>query len=138
MVSMPLCCCSFRSMGKCCSPLSEGDRPAQAHAETDEPANEHAHCHGGHCHSDTPADTHSDAPRDDDGERCACGKSLTKTGLVEKPAIEIPAPTLVAILPFVAESGWLVKCPQCAMVLSAEPDVGPATSLLRQHCALIV
>ncbi len=138
MASMPLCCCTFRSLGKCCSTLGARDALAEAHADLDGPEDEHAHCHGGHERTDAPPGTDPSGPGHDDGNKCACGKSLTKMGVVGKPVVEIPAPALVALLPLPSMPSVDEVPSQLARISAARPPLPPATSLLRQHCALTV
>jgi len=138
MVSMPLCCCTFRSLGRCCSTVGERQTPVHAETAGDGSEDEHAHCHGGHAHSDAPSGTEPCAPGHGDGNTCACGKSLTKMGVIGKPVIEIPAPALVAILPWPTTPSVESMPSQPANILAARPLVPPATTLLRLHCALTV
>lgn len=137
MASMPLCCCSFRSVGKCCS-TGGGGPMARADDAGDRCVDEHVHCHGGHSHCDAPAKTTPCAPSPDDSQKCACGKSLTKMGVIGKPVVEISALALVAILPWPTMPAAESMPSQFASISAARPLEPPATTLLRQHCALNV
>lgn len=137
MVSMPLCCCSFRSAGTCCS-LGEIQHPAVADAAGDGCIDGDGHCHGGHGHCGTPADKKPGAPSHDGGDQCACGKSLKKIGVVDKPVVEIPSPALVAILPWPNTPSADLMPRQSALGSATQAPEPPPTSLLRQHCALTV
>lgn len=137
VVSMPLCCCTFRSLGKCCpsqdaAPTTSAARVASEHANHD-----HSHCHAVRGEAD-----HHDVAKpcspSDDGDTCGCGKSLTKLGIVGKPVVEIPAPAMVAILPIADYVPVAAMPSQSARAEAAKPALPPATSLLRLHCALTV
>ena len=136
-VSMPLCCCSLRSLGKCCPSQSSPVVAGHSHAESDHEHEEHASCHGGHDHDDSQPDSKPCTPSSDtDG--CGCGKSLTKLGVVAKPVVELHAPALVAILP-TAETLPVEEVASIrARATAARPVLPPVTSLLRLHCALTV
>lgn len=138
VVSMPLCCCTFRSWGRCCSAVGERQSPVHSETVGDGSEDEHAHCHGGHAHSDAPSGTEPCGPGHGEGDKCACGKSLTKMGVIGKPVVEIPAPALVAILPWPNTPPTESMPSRPASTSAARPLLPPATSLLRQHCALIV
>lgn len=136
---MPLCCCTFRSLGGCCSAVSERLNPAHPETVGDGSEDEHSHCHGGHKHSDAPSGTEPCAPGHGDSNKCACGKSLTKMGVIGKPVLEIPAPSLVAILPWPTVPTAELMPSQFASISAAQPLFLPrATTLLRLHCALTV
>lgn len=137
VVSMPLCCCSFRSLGTCCPSQSSPVAAGHAHAESDLGHDEHASCHGGHDHGESQPDSKPCIP-DDDGDGCGCGKSLTKLGVVAKPVVEVPAPALVAILPTPEMLPVEEVVYTRVRARAASPVLPPITSLLRLHCALTV
>ena len=136
MVSMPLCCCNFRSLGRCCGPV--GAPASSSHVHEHGAVDEHADCHGGHEVTNAPSGTDPCGPGHDDGDQCACGKSLTKMGLVGKPVVEIPALAFVAILPLPTMPLADSVPTHVASFWAARLLVPPATTLLRLHCALTV
>jgi len=59
-------------------------------------------------------------------------------GVVGKPGVEIPTPALVALLPWSAAPSTESMPSRLAIIYGARPVLPPATTLLRQHCALTV
>lgn len=132
MVSMPLCCCSLRSLGVCCTSATSVRVENDGAGATD-------CCHAGSHDSDIAArtDSHPCVPGDD-GKPCRCGKSLTKLGLLAKPAIELPEMAFDTVLP-PCDARPIDESPTlCARAPSGRLVTPPPTSLLRLHCALTV
>ena len=110
-----LCCCMGAGLGH------------TAHA--DEP---HAHaCCAGH---DAHADGHSKAPAEK--HTCQCSTQAVKA-LVKSPELKMPALAMI-----LREWSWSMLPPfkpiLRTLAIAREGIPAPPTSLLRQHCALIV
>jgi hypothetical protein len=141
-MGLQLCCCNIENLlGAGCSdhPTGGSDQVLAASIAHHE-HNDHSHCNGNH-HADSSApDHHSSSPcgpwdQHDDGE-CACGAHDKAANLLQQSALDGPL-TVVAILPIptVLISSFTVSAPQHGDMHAVLP---PPTSLLRQHCALIV
>jgi len=147
MISMPMCCCTFRALGTCCGDSEQNPSVAQAATQSSESdaseqhivdAPNHGHCHGGHCHAAPDVGTTNSQPTHGSDKPCDCGKSHTKMGLVNYQVPEVPAPALVAILPELNFERGAVMSAHIVRMWAMKPESPPSTALLQLHCALTV
>jgi hypothetical protein len=75
---------------------------------------------------------------ENDGQRCRCGKNEGKVVPDQSPTIDLPAPALLAILDRPAWSGIAPLESSRRLIRNVSGVARPPTSLLRQHCALVV
>lgn len=143
-LAVPFCCCDLRSLlSGCasCDTSTGGDtRTVAVHDDSeahDTPAT-HSHCHGHSPKGDEQdGSTPAEAPEKDQHD-CSCGKNTGKMLTVQKSTVELPVPVVIAVL------AWAQPVDQVplALIRGHERDQRvvqrPQTSLLRQHCALIV
>ena len=131
---MPFCCCSLNTLvGACqaCDEHGDDDGVAACHHGA---ANSHTAGTGHHDEDSSPG--HQDQPKRDQGP-CTCDQSKQTTIGVEKNTIELPTPVVAYVLPE-WEAVWLPHNDSLALSSENQAVRKPATSLLRQHCALIV
>ena len=116
--ALPLCCCSVEALARA--------TPCGGRAGDAVPA----------CHAD-PRSGHDDpAPGPDD---CDCGSQKRAMTGCEGPAIDAPDAAPTAIMEW-SEAAWTIGVPRLCAYARREgeaPSRAP-TSLLRQHCALMV
>ena len=132
---MPFCCCSLNSLlsvCRACEATEDGNAVGVCHGH----GSSDRHTAGSQHHDEDSAPTQPDQPKRDDGP-CTCDKSKQTTVGVEKNTSELPAPVVAYVLPE-WESSWLPHGDPLARRCDNWALRKPATSLLRQHCALIV
>lgn len=145
VVAVPLCCCDLRSLlGGCASCEAAPDKDGAetvSHDHADVTTHEHGACHQ-HAtgHAAESADTHSRPPCNPENDKhdCDCGKNNSKMLTVEKSTVELPAPVIVATLDWTHVAELVPTAVSRAHYRDASAIARPPTSLLRQHCALIV
>jgi len=142
-VAVPFCCCDFHSLlsgcASCEAPARQIDAEAVAHVHDDGAGHHHAahHEHSADPVTDGDQGTTPCGPGDEKHD-CNCGKTDGMMLTVQKSTVELPAPVVVAVL------AWAQPVDQVplALIRGHERDQRvvqrPQTSLLRQHCALIV
>jgi len=143
-IGLQLCCCNVKTLlGGCC----QGDGSATAISMAIGDRHHDSHHHDGSddgagpCHSHPlkdqgqPADPCGPCDHNDNGG-CACGTHDKAPNPVSKTPVAIP-PIGVAILapPAIVASPLTIGACRCAGLHAVRL---PPTSLLRQHCALIV
>lgn len=139
-VTIPLCCCSFRSWLGGQSGCHGGRSLVESAAAPNDalPAcHRHAQAKGpGEDGTDTSPGSPGGPTEEPDGP-CTCGKHYTGTSGIEKPGADLSPPVLVAVLPIVAPdltgAALAVRTARHGHV-----PLRPQTSLLRLHCALVV
>lgn len=132
---MPFCCCSLHTLASVCQACEKhGDDDAGGGCHGHGTADQKAADTGHHAQASSPG--HQDEPDRDQGP-CTCDKSKQTTISVEKSTIDLPAPVLVFVLPE-WEPSWLPHGDSLPLSSESWALRKPATSLLRQHCALIV
>lgn len=143
-VAVPFCCCDLRSLLSGCSSCDASTgghtRTVAAHNDlaADDGLSTHSHCHGHSPKGDEQGgSTPAEAPEKDQHD-CSCGKNTGKMLTVAKTTLELPAPVVIAVLDWTLCADVLP--PALLRGLDREMWVieRPQTSLLRQHCALIV
>lgn len=144
-MAVPFCCCNFHAWFSpfvaCYAPSSEV-LPAEApHIHRDGDTHDHA-AHNGeaaepiHDNSHTPR-PHPCAPGKDQHD-CDCIKSSGRMLTFPKATIEFPAPLMDAVIVWQAITEFLPPTVSGAFQKPPRIVEPPPTSLLRQHCALIV
>lgn len=143
-IGLQVCCCNVKTLlGGCCQggrsettlSMAIGDRHHDSH-----------HHHGsddggGPCDSIHPLKDHGPpaapcGPCDHDNGGCACGTHDKAPNLVVKTSAAIPAMGVVILAPpAILASPLTISVSRYAGLHAVRP---PQTSLLRQHCALIV
>ena len=130
---MPFCCCSLHILMTACESCTGNGSGAPCHGDGE--GSDHNLEAGPHHDEDgTPAQPKK--PGHDNGP-CTCDKQKQTTIGVEKTTIDLPTPVLAYVLP-----AWDANTlPHGHFMVSFCENRAlqrPATSLLRQHCALIV
>ncbi len=134
---LQFCCCNLEAVFQVCTACADHSAPASAdHAHNqDELSGEH-HSHE---HATASEDQHDPLPCDEHHEHgeCKCGSHNMAKSLPEKPRLELPVLTLIAVL---SEPEFKAsEFDSCLSSLNLNEGVfRPPTSLLRQHCALTV
>jgi len=134
---LQFCCCNLETMFRVC--LSCGDHSVAASADHGHHHHDLASEHAGHAHATGPEDRHEVPPSREhqhDGD-CTCGSHEVAKSLPEKPRLELPALSLIAVLPepeFDDPGFTSISC----RWTPTESVFRPPTSLLRQHCALTI
>lgn len=134
-IGLQLCCCNLETMFRVCVACDDHAAPAEAaltHHHDEPSSGDHSHDH-----PTTTEDQHGPSPCNDhheDGE-CTCESHESAKSPPEQPRLELPAASLIAVLPEPqfdqpgsASISW--RWTPVARI------VRPPTSLLRQHCAL--
>lgn len=136
-IGLQLCCCDLEAMFRACMACGDHSAPAAAdHAhDHDEPAG----AHHSHDHSTASEDQRDPSPCDDHHEQgeCTCESHEMAKSLPQKPQVELPVVTLMAVLPAPAYNDVARE----QRVYRKAPNEGgfrPPTSLLRLHCALTI
>jgi hypothetical protein len=138
-IGLQLCCCNLRVFfGGGCQDEQHVAHTQSVHADREGDAH-HTHCRG-HDHGSTPAphdDGHPTNPCDHhDTGGCACGTHDKAPNLVAKICLDI-SPVVIAILPSPTILAPL-RTLSAARYATLHAVLLPPTSLLQQHCALIV
>lgn len=144
-VGMQLCCCSTAWFGcAACTNGAGASLATGAHGGHDDLVASHDHDPmTGHDHGVSKSVPHDDGSpcgghdgKPDKG-KCTCSTQDPKSRASEPSKVDLPTPVLVAVLPT-----WDPIPPSPvgfrSLSLLERPLVRPATSLLHQHCALIV
>ncbi len=133
----PFCCCNLHSVMNVCEVCGEhGHRDADGDDDHDGGNAPHTHANVAHHHDEDSLPAQQDKHKNDQ-KRCNCdGNKLTSIGL-DKSTIEFPASALLFLLPR-WETSWYPRWPLMALPSENRSPLRPATSLLYQHCALIV
>lgn len=130
---MPICCCSLHSLITACE-ACEGHGGGEAEHRHGG-VSDHRHASGRHHNQDTtPAQP--EKPGHDDGP-CTCDKQKQTTFGVVKTTVELPTPVLAYVLP-AWDPNTLLRWRTMTSCCENRAPHRPTTSLLRQHCALIV
>ena len=143
VVAVPFCCCNFRSLLTTCSSCQassvmedvEASRGHLHDADRDH-AVPHHHATGHTQHGDGKSPV--PCGPGDEKHKCNCEKNDGKMLTVQKSTVELPMPVVVAILEWSMAADML---PPAAIRVEYRRNLAiarPLTSLLRQHCALIV
>ena len=139
-VWMPLCCCDLQSFTSVCVACQDdGDaRSGVAHPEADGAVHQHSPL--SHHHDDDSVPPSMPPPKhgnDHNKGPCTCDDHKQTTVGILKATIELPTPALAYILPD-WEPSWSMPGLSAAHWSVSRAPLRPLTSLLRQHCALVV
>ncbi len=143
VVAVPFCCCNFHSMLTTCSSCQAAPVAKEveaSHGRSHDADHDHAvphqhatgHTQGGSGESPAPCGP------GDEKHKCNCEKNDGKMLTVQKSTVELPTPVIVAVLDWSMAVDLL---PSAAIRVQYRGNLAiarPPTSLLRQHCALIV
>ncbi|MBL8765169.1 MAG: hypothetical protein JNM07_12960 [Phycisphaerae bacterium] len=143
VVAVPLCCCNFRSLLSTCSscqaaPVAEEVEASHGHshdADRDHAA-PHQHASGHKQHEDGQSSV--PCGPGDEKHHCNCEKNDGKMLTVQKSTVELPMPVVVAILDWSMAVDMLPPASNRVQYRGNPAIARPLTSLLRQHCALVV
>jgi hypothetical protein len=133
----PFCCCNLHTLLSVCEPCGHrGHCCSDADNEHDGGGADHGFASGAHDHDGDTSPAPSDQSRHDK-KPCRCeSQKQTSIGL-DKNTIEFAAPAMLYILP-----SWdLAWAPRWSLMPRSRANASPLipdTSLLRQHCALVV
>ena len=138
---LPFCCCDLQSLTSVCVACQDDDGVQNriAYPNADWTLQNHSalsHCHE---HDSAPPSTPGSPKHGNDHDKgpCTCNDHKQTTVGVLKATIEFPTPVLAYILP-----DWepIQSIPGLSAVHWSDSGapLRPPTSLLRQHCALIV
>jgi len=136
-IGLQVCCCNLEAMFRVC--IACGDHAAPALADLTHSHNGPASAHHSHDHPTTAEDQHESSPCNDHHEQgeCTCESHELAKSLPEKPRLELPAISLIAVLPE-PQFENLGFAPVSCRWAPTESVFRPPTSLLRQHCALTI
>lgn len=143
VVAVPFCCCNFRSLLSTCSScqaMPAAEEVDASHGHSHDADSDHAVPHQ-HARDQTQhGDGESPAPcgPGDNKHQCNCEKNDGKMLTVQKSTVELPMPVVVAILDWSMAVDMLPPFSTRVLYRGNLAVARPLTSLLRQHCALIV
>jgi hypothetical protein len=143
VVAVPFCCCNFRSLLSACSscqaaPVAEEVEASLGHSHDADGDHATPHQHAtGHKQHEGGQSSVPCGPGDEK-HHCNCEKNDGKMLTVQKSTVELPMPVVVAILDWSMAVGMLLPATDQVQFRGSSAIVRPPTSLLRQHCALIV
>lgn len=134
---MPWCCCILRTLmadSRACGDHRHQD--ADAAGASDGSSVSHVDACGGHQHDEVSVPL---SPQGDpqDQKPCTCDSHKQTTIGLDKTTIEFPATVVLFPLPN-WDLSWAPRWSSMALRTENWNQLRPATSLLRQHCALIV
>jgi hypothetical protein len=134
---MPFCCCNLRSILSDCASCEADSGGKGPVGHRHDSGALHQHAAPMQSHQDGPQDQPTKGGHDHDKRACTCDHNKQTTIGIAKSTIDFPVPVLAYIQPY-----W--EPTRSLQVLCAGPrsdalaHLKPPTSLLRQHCALIV
>lgn len=136
-IGLQVCCCNLETMLRAC--IACDDHAAPAPADLAHNHDEPAGAPHSHDHPTTAEDQQDSSPGDDHHEQgeCTCESHELVKSLPEKPRSELPAFTLIAVLPEPRFDDRGFSSISCRWA-PTERVFRPPTSLLRQHCALTI
>ncbi|MFA6043891.1 MAG: hypothetical protein WC718_02805 [Phycisphaerales bacterium] len=145
VVAVPFCCCNFRSLLSTCSscqaaPAAEEEEVEASHGYSYHADSDHAapHQHAtGHKQHEEGQSSIPCGPGDEK-HHCNCEKNDGKMLTVQNSTVELPMPVVVAILDWSIAVDMLPPAATRVLYRGNVAVARPLTSLLRQHCALIV
>lgn len=127
---LPVCCCYRSMLDGSETPHPSHDHAAHVHEDHADGDGDHGRASGNDRHSDQPESGHHDGTCD-----CGCFGSDYPAAALETSG-GLGRTVQLAELPIAAVS--CISRPAMPLIQSAEHDQRPTTSLLQQHCALIV
>ncbi len=133
---LPLCCCQISAASACCSPVAPSDAAIPLAAD-DHAHDEHHHDHGDQQQDELPGNDQPSSPANpcDHDESADCECDGTRSILIETSvAMDFPV-FAVAVVNLISPLTIVNRLIVRPLVNSA---VGPPTSLVRMHCALII
>jgi len=130
---MPLCCCSLHSLITACETCAGHGSGTACHDHGED--SDHI-LTTGHHHDEDGTPAQPEKPGHDEGP-CTCDKQKQTTIGVDKTTIALPTPVLAYVLP-AWDANTLPLWHSLASCGETLAPQKPTTSLLRQHCALIV
>ncbi|HMN39758.1 MAG TPA: hypothetical protein PKE29_02865 [Phycisphaerales bacterium] len=143
VVAVPFCCCNFRSLLSTCSSCQAApvaDEPEASHDRSHDSDHDlaapHQHATGHKQHEDGQSSV--PCGPGDEKHHCNCEKNDGKMLTVQKSTVELPMPVVVAILDWSMAADMLPPAAIRVQYRGSLAIARPPTSLLRQHCALIV